>query len=222
MWLLDLKYREGSDRALRLGSCPSRANMCRMSEGTAVPGASITPARVVPLQTTHWPVTEEQQLGGIRHGIKSGRFHSKIQSRKQSSFAKSLLSETAFQCFGGFLASQYRIERGPQSALLGETRKPINPACWRPQAKWSESHSAVSDSLWPARTLEWVAVPFSRGFSQPRDWTQVSHIAGGFFTSLATRKAQRCQRIGENADKTETRASNRNNRGLGIPWQSSG
>jgi len=30
--------------------------------------------------------------------------------------------------------------------------------------------------------LEWVAVPFSRGYSQPRDWTQVSHIAGGFFT----------------------------------------
>ena len=31
--------------------------------------------------------------------------------------------------------------------------------------------------------LEWVAVPFSRGSSQPRDQTQVSHIAGGFFTS---------------------------------------
>ena len=26
--------------------------------------------------------------------------------------------------------------------------------------------------------LEWVAFPFSRGSSQPRDWTQVSHIAG--------------------------------------------
>ena len=30
-----------------------------------------------------------------------------------------------------------------------------------------------------ARILEWVAVPFSRGSSQPRDWTQVSCIAGG-------------------------------------------
>ena len=36
-----------------------------------------------------------------------------------------------------------------------------------------------------ARILEWVAVPFSRGFSQPRDQTQVSHIVGGFFTSWA-------------------------------------
>ena len=34
-----------------------------------------------------------------------------------------------------------------------------------------------------ARTLEWVNVPFSRESSQPRDRTQGSHIAGGFFTS---------------------------------------
>ena len=39
-----------------------------------------------------------------------------------------------------------------------------------------------------ARILEWVAVPFSRGLSQPRNWTQVSHIAGGFFTSWAFRE----------------------------------
>ena len=34
-----------------------------------------------------------------------------------------------------------------------------------------------------ARILEWVAFPFPRGSSQPRDQTQVFHIAGGFFTS---------------------------------------
>ena len=33
-----------------------------------------------------------------------------------------------------------------------------------------------------ARILEWVAIPFSRGSSQTRDRTQVSSIAGGFFT----------------------------------------
>ena len=37
--------------------------------------------------------------------------------------------------------------------------------------------------IFQARILEWVAVPFSRGYSQPRDGTQVSRIAGGFFTS---------------------------------------
>ena len=40
-----------------------------------------------------------------------------------------------------------------------------------------------------ARILEWVAFPFSRGSSQPRDRIQVSRIAGGFFTSWTTRKA---------------------------------
>ena len=34
-----------------------------------------------------------------------------------------------------------------------------------------------------ARLLEWVTIPLSRGSSRPRDQTQVSCIAGGFFTS---------------------------------------
>ena len=41
-----------------------------------------------------------------------------------------------------------------------------------------------------ARILDWVAFLFTRGSSQPRDRTQVSCIAGGFFTSWATREAQ--------------------------------
>ena len=42
-----------------------------------------------------------------------------------------------------------------------------------------------------ARMLEWVAFPFSRRSSKPRDRTQVSCIAGGCFTSWATREAPR-------------------------------
>ena len=41
-----------------------------------------------------------------------------------------------------------------------------------------------------ARILESVAFPFSRGSSQPRDHTQVSHIAGRFSTTWTTRKEQ--------------------------------
>ena len=41
-----------------------------------------------------------------------------------------------------------------------------------------------------ARILEWVAIPSSRGSSQTGDRMQVSHVAGGFFTSWATREAQ--------------------------------
>ena len=40
-----------------------------------------------------------------------------------------------------------------------------------------------------ARLLEWVAISFARGSSQPRDQTLVSWIAGRFFTIWATRKA---------------------------------
>ena len=39
-----------------------------------------------------------------------------------------------------------------------------------------------------ARILEWVAFPSSRGSSQPRDWTQVSHIADRFLTIWAIRE----------------------------------
>ena len=40
-----------------------------------------------------------------------------------------------------------------------------------------------------ARILEWVAMPFSRGSSQPRDHTWVFHIAGKLFTIWASREA---------------------------------
>ena len=40
-----------------------------------------------------------------------------------------------------------------------------------------------------ARILEWVAVSFFRGSSQPRDQTQVSRIAGRFFIICTTREA---------------------------------
>ena len=41
-----------------------------------------------------------------------------------------------------------------------------------------------------AEILEWVAIPFSRGSSQPRDGIWVSWIVGRFFTIWATREAQ--------------------------------
>ena len=42
--------------------------------------------------------------------------------------------------------------------------------------------------IFQARVLEWVAISFSRGSSQPRDRTQVSHIVGRCFTVWATRE----------------------------------
>ena len=61
------------------------------------------------------------------------------------------------------------------------------------------SHSVLSDSLWPAgssvhgdmpsKNTGEGCMPSSRGSFQPRDRTQVSCIAGGFFTVWATRDA---------------------------------
>ena len=55
------------------------------------------------------------------------------------------------------------------------------PALWDPM-DCSPPGSSVCGIL-QARVLEWVAIPFSRGFSLPRDRIWVSCIAGGFFTT---------------------------------------
>ena len=43
-----------------------------------------------------------------------------------------------------------------------------------------ETYSSLGSQV-QVRILEWVAMLSSRGSSQPRDQTQVSHMAGGFF-----------------------------------------
>ena len=48
----------------------------------------------------------------------------------------------------------------------------------------------IAHGILQAIILEWVAIPFPRGSSQPRDRTQVSCTAAGFFISWATREAQ--------------------------------
>ena len=59
---------------------------------------------------------------------------------------------------------------------------------WSCLTLWDPMDYTVHGIL-QARILEWVTIPFSRGYSQPRDWTLVSCIAGGFSTSQATREA---------------------------------
>ena len=58
-------------------------------------------------------------------------------------------------------------------------------AAWLSEVKVTQSCPALCDPLdytvhgiLQARILEWVAFPFSKGSSQPRDRTQVSRIAG--------------------------------------------
>ena len=76
------------------------------------------------------------------------------------------------------------------------------PGIWLVTWKWKWNRSVLSDSLWPsglyslpgssihrilqARILEWVAISFSTGSSQPRDRTQVSYIGGRSFNLWVT------------------------------------
>ena len=84
------------------------------------------------------------------------------------------------------------------------TVSPLNSLKWRSEIV---SHSVVSDSWHPmdcsppgssvhgisqARILEWVAISFSRGSSWSRDRSQVSCIAGRFFTVWTTGEAYNC------------------------------
>ena len=69
--------------------------------------------------------------------------------------------------------------------------------CWLSRSVVSDTCNPMDCSLpgssvhgiFQARILEWGAISFFRGTSQPRDWTQVSYIAGGFFTSWSARGA---------------------------------
>ena len=57
------------------------------------------------------------------------------------------------------------------------------------ETPWTVAHQApLSMGILQARTLDWVAMPSSRGSFQPRDQLQVSCIAGRFFTIWAIRE----------------------------------
>ena len=96
------------------------------------------------------------------------------------------------------------------SSRDGNTRSPYLPPekslcrSGKKKGKWSRSvvptlcnpmdcclPGSSDHGIFQVRVLERVVISFSRGSSQPRDRTQVSHIAGGVFTSWATREALR-------------------------------
>ena len=56
------------------------------------------------------------------------------------------------------------------------------------------SPGSSTHGTFQARILEWMAIPSSRGSSQSRDQTRVSHIAGRHFTSGATRESHKVYR----------------------------
>ena len=87
------------------------------------------------------------------------------------------------------LFSEVLLQRLTSCCVLGEQKSlcscflvkvaQLCPALYDPMGY-------IGHGILQARILGWVAFPFSRGSSQPRNWTGVSCIAGRFFTNWAS------------------------------------
>ena len=125
-------------------------------------------------------------------------------------------TEAKFLNKGALLTTQWlRICLAVQGAgsVRGQGTKILHAVlCLVPQG--SDSRDLVDCSLpgssvhglLQARTLAWVAMPSSRGYPQPRNRTQVSHIAGRFFTIWTTREAPDPTRHGATEPKRHTKS----------------
>ena len=77
-----------------------------------------------------------------------------------------------------------------ESYLISESESEVTQSCLTVCDPMDCSPPGSSDhGILPARILEWVAISFSRGSSQPRDRTQVSRIEGRCFNLWTTREA---------------------------------
>ena len=104
-----------------------------------------------------------------------------LRVRKQVVFTKQLVDQFGHWDFG-------RGEKKSQTTIWSQ----IISGMW---VKFAQSFPTLCNpmdytvhGILHARILEWGAFFFSRGSSQPRDRTQVSHMAGKFFTRWTTAK----------------------------------
>ena len=81
--------------------------------------------------------------------------------------------------------------QNPGVGSLSLSRGSPNPGI-EPRSPVLHSYSLPAEPQGKSKNAGWVAYPFSRGSSQTRNQTGVSCIAGGFFTSWATREAPSC------------------------------
>ena len=80
-------------------------------------------------------------------------------------------NQTRLSCIAGGFYTNWAIREDPTVKVTQSCPTLCNPMDY------------MVHGILQARILEWVAIPFSRESSQLRDGTQVSHIAGRFFTS---------------------------------------
>ena len=87
--------------------------------------------------------------------------------------------------------NRYKAQSSAYQQGEGEVKVKVKVTLWYPTL--CDPMDYTVHGILQARILEWVAFTFSRGSSPPRDQTQVSCIAGRFFTSWATKEAPECK-----------------------------
>ena len=117
-------------------------------------------------------------LGSLVHGITQARILEKvvISSSRGSSWTR---DGTCISCTVGRFFTTKSLKWSEVTQSCPTLCDPMD--CSLPG---SSLHGILQ-----TRVLEWVAISFSRGSSQPRDWTWVSCIPGRRFNIWATREA---------------------------------
>ena len=137
-----------------------------------------------------------------------GRYVLQVATRSHPWLSESLLLYRLYHNFAGQLKTTTRSfrcslsshcitstllscqEANPNYSCLSSCKREVAQSCPTLCDPMDCSLPGSVHGILQARILEWVAISFSRGSSQPRDWTQVSHIAGRCFTVRTTRKAK--------------------------------
>ena len=93
-----------------------------------------------------------------------------------------------------FINRQNLIAKKPHRTHKGDAYKVKMKVAQSCPTLWDPMNYGIQGIL-HAKILEWVAIPFSRGSSWPRNWTGVSCITGVFVTNWAMREARACSAI---------------------------
>ena len=162
------------------------------------------------MSSSLWP--HGLQHARLIHPLLYPRVYSNSCPLSQSYHLTISSSITPFSCpqsfptIGSFPRSKLFSSGGQSIGASASSISPSNENSGKPRRyswKWeSLSRAQLCDPMdytvhgfLQSRILEWVAILFSRGSSQPRYQTQISCTASGFFTSWATKEAQEVQLV---------------------------
>ena len=92
----------------------------------------------------------------------------------------------------GVAESQMRLGDGAAEQTLGHICESVSRSAVFNSVRPHDSPGSSVHEILQARILEWVAILFSRGSSQPRDQLTSPALSGGFFTSGLPEKSRVC------------------------------